>query len=773
MARGEAFFVAEASELPGVPERPGPPDTQPQPLPLRATLTSPAMTTTLSAAEGADTEVAGPGAKRRSASVAMAVEAMTDWMRRRFSVSPKAAALVFRERTTSMRKGGERKSQGGDRPTLMREKRDDTSLWREYLQRADCVLDPMGPLMRVWDAVIVVVLIWTAVVTPYEVAFLETKWDWLFVVNRLIDLLFLVDMIFNMFFVMYLKQDSKTGARWVKDRRMIMRHYLKGWFAIDLLSILPFDVLGLLYESKTIQRLKIVRALRLLRLLKLARVLSTSRVFKQMETSVSWPYGKIALVKFAVLIVVAGHWMACCWGLVGRMEESIAKESGPLPPGADLEAARNWLEYVQMDKGGPESDDHFGIYAVSIYWAVMTLTSIGYGDIHAQNTTEYLISTALMVIGACIWAFIIGTACGILSQLDVYATSFNQTMDELNFMLHDRSIKGDLRRRLRLFFHQSRSLQRLIFYNRLEAQMSPGLQGEMALATNERWISRVRWLRRTSVAFNIELAQSLIPAAYEQKEIIQLPCTMCFLVKGVAIRGDKLVMKGSIWGEDMILDSWKLIEHDPAVSLTYCEILYVTRSKLDELKLRHPGDAAIIREHQVRLAVRRAFLLFARMRRTQPKPTDFLSKLTHKLSEMMNAENEDMMVQTTDRMSAQWGMFSQPLILYEITQKLNTLDRRINDIATGRPPSAITPGTPAMPAIPAAAGGPSPSPQQLLQAIESLRHVLLEHCAAMGRQGEAAGRVPVGEGRQTESPMMDPERVDEATGPQPNSGRPD
>lgn len=48
-----------------------------------------------------------------------------------------------------------------------------------------------SPFMKNWDLLMALLLLFTATVTPFEVAFLETKVDVLFVLNRLIDSLFL------------------------------------------------------------------------------------------------------------------------------------------------------------------------------------------------------------------------------------------------------------------------------------------------------------------------------------------------------------------------------------------------------------------------------------------------------------------------------------------------------------------------------------------------------------------------------------------------------
>ena len=36
---------------------------------------------------------------------------------------------------------------------------------------------------------------------------------------------------------------------------------------------------------------------------------------------------------------------------------------------------------------GFRDDSHFELYITSIYWATMTLATVGYGDIHGVNTS--------------------------------------------------------------------------------------------------------------------------------------------------------------------------------------------------------------------------------------------------------------------------------------------------------------------------------------------------------------------------------------------------
>ena len=116
-------------------------------------------------------------------------------------------------------------------------------------------------------------------------------------------------------FLIPYKQTKAQGGKWVKQRGAIAVHYFKGWFAIDIVSILPFDEMSMLAsggdkDSPFASLLKMVRIIRLLRLLKLFRVLKASRVYKRWEARMAIPYAYIALIKFSVLLLVVGHWMA-------------------------------------------------------------------------------------------------------------------------------------------------------------------------------------------------------------------------------------------------------------------------------------------------------------------------------------------------------------------------------------------------------------------------------------------------------------------------------
>lgn len=76
--------------------------------------------------------------------------------------------------------------------------------------------------------------LFSTVVTPYRIAFLEeSEGDWLFV-EIVIDVVYFFDIIFS-----FLSAYHNLIEELIDDRRTIAWHYLKFWFFIDFVSILP------------------------------------------------------------------------------------------------------------------------------------------------------------------------------------------------------------------------------------------------------------------------------------------------------------------------------------------------------------------------------------------------------------------------------------------------------------------------------------------------------------------------------------------------------
>ena len=161
------------------------------------------------------------------------------------------------------------------------------------------LLDPEGVFLRIWDVFNLFALVFTMFVTPYEIGFLvpaTTPID-LEVANIFVLLIFTGGICIQ-FFTPYRESYLLGGAK-VKDHRRIALRYLRGWFWLDFVSTMPYEMVvnltlygspspsvqladtyaivnatasGSGSGSDTSQTIRMLRLLRLIRLLKLGRI---------------------------------------------------------------------------------------------------------------------------------------------------------------------------------------------------------------------------------------------------------------------------------------------------------------------------------------------------------------------------------------------------------------------------------------------------------------------------------------------------------------------
>ena len=189
------------------------------------------------------------------------------------------------------------------------------------------VLDPFSHAMITWDRVMGLCLLFVAIVTPFQVGFLETKLDALFVVDRLVDLAFVADILVN-FRLAFLDPISE---RYVYDMQRIRAHYTRFWFWIDLVSVMPFDALAIaLDDAEQLSRLKLLRGIRLLRLIKLLRMFKSARILARVQARSSF-FLRFLLRSvprccvFFFPLVSALSLLACPPG--GRRRTSVARQA--------------------------------------------------------------------------------------------------------------------------------------------------------------------------------------------------------------------------------------------------------------------------------------------------------------------------------------------------------------------------------------------------------------------------------------------------------------
>ena len=153
---------------------------------------------------------------------------------------------------------------------------------------------------------------------------------------------------------------------------------------------------------------RLYRLLRILRLFKMLRLFKYNRTFKKVFDTVKMNAGimKMITVTFTVFFFV--HLVGCFWFLQAKLDDF----------NYDTWVVRlNYIDKAPSDQ-----------YLASIYWALQTLTTVGFGDINARTIPEKLIAILWMIFGVGFYSFTIGNLSQIIASIDVQSEILNQKL---------------------------------------------------------------------------------------------------------------------------------------------------------------------------------------------------------------------------------------------------------------------------------------------------------------------------------------------------------
>ena len=73
--------------------------------------------------------------------------------------------------------------------------------------------------------------------------------------------------------------------------------------------------------------------------------------------------------------------------------------------------------------------ESFTLYAFSFYWALQTLTTVGFGDMTIASVNERLFAITWMIIGVAFYSYAIGNMTNLIQSLDAQREALNNKLD--------------------------------------------------------------------------------------------------------------------------------------------------------------------------------------------------------------------------------------------------------------------------------------------------------------------------------------------------------
>lgn len=88
------------------------------------------------------------------------------------------------------------------------------------------------------------------------------------------------------------------------------------------------------------------------------------------------------------------------------------------------------------------------LYVVSMYWCITTITTVGFGDITADNNLERVFSILIMLIGVFGFSFMNGTMASLFTSMDSNDVEINKRQEIAERIIRKHKIPRDMKKRI-------------------------------------------------------------------------------------------------------------------------------------------------------------------------------------------------------------------------------------------------------------------------------------------------------------------------------------
>ncbi|CAG9321514.1 unnamed protein product [Blepharisma stoltei] len=417
------------------------------------------------------------------------------------------------------------------------------------------IILPTSKFKIYWNIVLIFLLIYTATLMPYNLAFgTDVKYNAWWWIDLWINILFGIDVYINSVSAYY-----NSESMLILDHCTIFYHYLRTWMIFDLIACFPFNLVmddnsGSSATSGNYNNLgklaripRLYRLFRISRLFKMLKYYRNSEFMEKMQEFLSLKNSVMRLMSFFTAVAICIHVMSCIWYFSAKLQ-GFSPET--------------WVV-----RGGYQDLDNSTLYLLSVYWAFTTLTTVGYGDIHAFTDFEKMLAICWMIFGVCFFSVTIGSLSSMLSGIDTKESMLSTKLAIIDEFAKESKLSKEFKIRLRHALKYSTEKSGFSWDDKQDIlnELPKNLRYEVALAMHRGAAKKIPFFSERDIVFVASIVPFLKHMLVENQSFVYLEGEFSdeiyFIAKGRVCytfgpknTGFRTLLRGSYFGDIEVIE---------------------------------------------------------------------------------------------------------------------------------------------------------------------------------------------------------------------------
>ncbi|EKX40720.1 hypothetical protein GUITHDRAFT_113250 [Guillardia theta CCMP2712] len=321
---------------------------------------------------------------------------------------------------------------------------------------ARCYLSVLGTPRLCVDIFSLLAVLFCTFTVPYEMAYNPDKDPVIIGMEMTVEIFFIIEIFLN-FMTTFVHEGDE-----IFDKGAIALNYIRGWFIVDVVSSIPTETISqitiMTMSSSTqssgslsaLYQLKVIRIIRLAKLLRLAKL---GKIIDKLELAYPASTPLFGLGRLLFILAVVAHINACLFYWIGSLNPGNSWVSkyifGCCDTSITLLTAEGYGESGTECYHPSALPSVEVLYVQSIYWSFVTLSTVGYGDITPCNEMEMMYTSAAMVLGSALFAYIVGSISTVAMSANNQDLKMKERVQVMQEYLTERKFPADISDRVR------------------------------------------------------------------------------------------------------------------------------------------------------------------------------------------------------------------------------------------------------------------------------------------------------------------------------------